>query len=417
MLVTLFLSYIKTECTWENQNPNNQYCRTTPFTADCTGIVTYDLGACLIRNSGEYDYDYNYNIKVNLQNPVENPFLVNVTFYTEITIENGYLVTVPKDVYKMTKLTDIKLSKNKFRKINFNDFLPLPNLKRIDLSNNTIIILESVDEFSEYSSVQDIDVSFNFIEAVPNNFVKKFRELEHLNLSHNLIAEINRHAFEGAVQLKTLDLSVNRLREVGNIFAQLPKLLDLNYETSRNLQKLSKLVLDYNIISDVNFTEFFDTGIPELSIGGNQIPCNELAKIKYSKYSDKFDRTVTAQFLYISPNNINGISCRKAQNEIKDIMIVSDNPSNSNSSILISLLKNSVINNGKSIDSLIEVLNQNEKKLEQFMEKTNSTLININNQLREIKEKIFYPSYSSQPDKFSISELEDTSTDVLNVAS
>lgn len=379
LLTVPFLTCVMARCDWPYERNDYDNCFSSPLEFHCSSTVNYDHGICveLQKNDG-------YRFKVILENPNENPFLENITFYTDLTIKDGYLVTILGDIFNMVQLTSLEISGNKLRKINLNDFLPLQRLKKLDLAYNTIIVIETQEKLSSYGIVQEIDLSYNFIETIPNNFITRFRELEHLNMSHNMISNIGEHAFEGTVQLKTLDLSHNKLQEVGSIFTQLPKLIDSNYATSKNLQKLSQLVLDVNTIVNVNFTEFFDTGIPELSIGGNQIPCNELAAVKYSKFSEKFDRIVTAINLNFDSHNINGISCL---NEVVDVINVSDNPK-SNSSILVSLFKNAIENNSQSIYTLVEIVNQNQKKIDQFIESSNSMLSNINEQLTDIKNNL-----------------------------
>ncbi|CAH1121563.1 unnamed protein product [Ceutorhynchus assimilis] len=88
-----------------------------------------------------------------------------------------------------------------------------PELHVMDLSDNKILQLHYT--FTFYENLYTLDVSRNKVKDIGNGNFKTQKLLKFLNLSSNYIEFLGKDAFEGLVQLTELDLSRNQLETIG----------------------------------------------------------------------------------------------------------------------------------------------------------------------------------------------------------
>ncbi|XP_023163787.2 uncharacterized protein LOC111594628 [Drosophila hydei] len=120
----------------------------------------------------------------------------------------------------------LKLSHNWLQSINCGDLDSYPLLQYLDLSYSHVAQLED-DALGRLELLELLFLDHNSLMRVPNSLPTS---LEHLFLQHNSIMELQPQAFVGLKNLKTLDLSGNRLMFLPAL--PLPQLLTLNLQSS-----------------------------------------------------------------------------------------------------------------------------------------------------------------------------------------
>lgn len=138
----------------------------------------------------------------------------------------------------------------------------------IQAVNNTWMSLGSL-AFRYYHKVKQIDLSGNFIYEIQDETFRTLVPLNYLNLSNNMIAELNPKSLlitdSKSTDLETLDLSYNKLSHISEeVLAHLPSLISL-YLQGNKLKSLSdscfgsqkflmSLYLQHNYIERLNMT-------------------------------------------------------------------------------------------------------------------------------------------------------------------
>lgn len=115
------------------------------------------------------------------------------------------------------------------------NFTTLPSstvlrLKQLNLSHNSITSLYEAQSPFASESLTDLDLSYNKISYISDQFFRNIPNLERLDLSHNALASFeNENVFESLQNLHELDLSFNSLTSLpGEVLAPLPQLQFLN---------------------------------------------------------------------------------------------------------------------------------------------------------------------------------------------
>ncbi|XP_049876788.1 toll-like receptor 3 isoform X2 [Pectinophora gossypiella] len=188
------------------------------------------------------------------------------THIIELVITNNVISNIPRRVYIFSNVNKITMISNIIESVQFNDFLELAHLTNITLPHNSIKVLESKEITTKSNSVNYIDLSYNLIESIPNNYFKYYSQLKSLNLANNLIKNFQILTFEGISQLEVLTLSNNHILEIGQTLVRFVKLkellLDHNNLTSieennfSTMEMLEKLDLDSNQLNNINKESF-----------------------------------------------------------------------------------------------------------------------------------------------------------------
>ncbi|XP_063168135.1 leucine-rich repeat and fibronectin type III domain-containing protein 1 isoform X2 [Candoia aspera] len=174
----------------------------------------------------------------------------NMTNLVHLTLSRNTISQIlPYAFADLRALRALHMNSNRLAVLKNEHFRGLGNLRHLILGNNQISLIESscFDEF--LSTVEDLDLSYNNLEALPWEAIGQMVSLNTLTLDHNLID----HIAEGT-------------------FSQLQKLVRLDM-TSNRLQKLppDNLFLRAQVLANVHGTH---PSTLTISFGGNPLHCN-----------------------------------------------------------------------------------------------------------------------------------------------
>ncbi|KAM9321151.1 tsukushi [Gastrophryne carolinensis] len=127
-----------------------------------------------------------------------------------------------------TTLTNLNLSYNKIVKISSTTFSRLRYLESLDLSHNHLEVLPDHSFF--YSPLEDLDLSFNSLREINiGAFTSKNNgKAISINLSNNLISSVSRSPDDRPPTIRNLDLSGNQLHSVQGLQGLPLQYLDLD---------------------------------------------------------------------------------------------------------------------------------------------------------------------------------------------
>lgn len=158
-----------------------------------------------------------------------------------LSLANNLISEVSPDAFSDTsRLLMLDLSGNKISDVAKGTFNNTTMISNLSLANN---ILATVPDVCSMFYLKTLDLSGNRISAILSiTFCARLRTLEYLYLSNNVITTVETRAFYSLQNLKYLDLSGNRLRQ-----------LPANWGYSLSVQELH---LERN-----NFTELDNTSL------------------------------------------------------------------------------------------------------------------------------------------------------------
>ncbi|XP_063540396.1 toll-like receptor 7 [Cydia strobilella] len=205
-----------------------------------------------------------------------------------LSITNGKMNSVPSAIYNAHKATTIDLSSNTIESLKLEAFTKISSLKLLNLCCNHIADLEIGERSpgARFSAVQTIDLSYNAISSIPNNYFRQFPDLLHLDLSHNYIKSFDILTFEGITQLQKLYVSDNEITKLGVVFAR--------------FEFMKELVLDHNYLTSIEESNFDKMSkLEKLNISSNSL---------FSIGDTSFDHLVELKEMDLSNNTINIIT-------------------------------------------------------------------------------------------------------------
>ncbi|XP_072048980.1 uncharacterized protein [Amphiura filiformis] len=176
-----------------------------------------------------------------------------------INLENNSLSN-PPSLKGFTEIKTIKLAQNNISDIQHDSFIDLPNLRSIDVSHN--MISDPYMNLSGTPNVNIVDLSYNGIEYCTVEFFQELNAVEELYLSHNgMIAITNTtedYTFAYCPQLRIVDLSFNLL-------------VDIDYWVFQNLPNLHTIDLSNNRITYISQNLFYQVGsLQHLNLANNR---------------------------------------------------------------------------------------------------------------------------------------------------
>ena len=252
---------------------------------------------------------------INFQN-----FTLNFTDNLEsLILKNNSLELIP-DLTRFSNLNYLDLSYNIIQTINDTVFLNLTRLETLDLSNNYLDKLDlSFFSNSIKSSLEKFSLDFNFIEILFS--FENFTSLNDLSLSFNRIKYIDNCTFFYSENLKQLDLSYNKISKLHNsAFRSLSKLtkLDLSYnylnslheDNFKDLIKLEKLWLQYNYFKQINLNHFKSLSLLNMLDLSN----NDIERVIFNEEHNNFP---SVKMLRLSSNKLSSIDFLKMFHNLK----------------------------------------------------------------------------------------------------
>lgn len=162
------------------------------------------------------------------------------------------------------------------RHLNKDSFTSNPLLENIDLSSNSIGLVQS-DTFRQLEHLKSLDLSFNMIPRIDGKTFKENVMLTHINLSRNFIARLQRLV---ATSLAHLNVSSCEILNIDpDALGAMPALIDLDLsnnllaEEPQNIASDSLQTLDLSMcrLTTIRNTTF--TGLPNLlriNLSGNR---------------------------------------------------------------------------------------------------------------------------------------------------
>ncbi len=219
------------------------------------------------RSASLYTELERYDLK--LEN-LENTDLASSRFrkkkVTELILKDSTLSQIPKRVYKMTRLTYLNLSNNRIDSIS-PKIQKLVNLKNINIAFNRIKTIPKEINSSVY--LESLDASHNKLTTFPIGLTgMKF--LKTINLSYNQITKIDN--ISKLKKLEKLNLSNNKIKEIGKEIGSLKKLTSLNL-ADNSLKSLPASIVNLTNLVMLNLKDNNLTSLP--------LRIEKLKKLKY----------------------------------------------------------------------------------------------------------------------------------------
>ncbi|XP_067134553.1 toll-like receptor 13 [Centruroides vittatus] len=162
-----------------------------------------------------------------------------------LNLQGTPLRYLPDDSFARFFPLVLKLRQCKIGEIHSGAFRGLTGLTTLDLSSNVIMELD-VGTFRDLKNLSILILNENRLESVGESLFRSLRKLRVLHLSGNLIKQLPSGIFRNLKQLRRIDLSGNKLTFwKSDTFAALPRL--------RNLSLIGNLVavLERSMIRDV----------------------------------------------------------------------------------------------------------------------------------------------------------------------
>ncbi|XP_072013590.1 uncharacterized protein [Amphiura filiformis] len=210
----------------------------------------------------------------------------------ELNLENNNLSDLAKTSLHdigLVAIETISLAYNNISDISSAFFEYLPSLSFITLSHNAIT--DAFLNFTGSPTVRVLDLSCNQISHLSVEFFEELAAIEELNLSHNLMYAITAtteyYTFSWCPHIRIVDLSFNLLQQIEEaLFQGLKQLETVNLSNNRlisipentfdGVEKLQSLNLANNLLS--NFQTFHfnaQTGyVVNVSMSGNPLDCD-----------------------------------------------------------------------------------------------------------------------------------------------
>lgn len=240
------------------------------------------------------------------------------------------------NIYSITKLI---ASHNSLKIIDISILAKMPNLIEIDYSynkienftfqpmydNNKILIVNcSHNHISGFelgrSNVIVLDLSWNTIDTLKASMLQQFGDLQYLNLSNSKISKIENHLHFRLYSLKSLDLSNNLLNDINYVIFKSAWLEDLNLAGNKlskiytihsdNLRNLKSLEIANNNFDRVHLFKMLDEWVKnglkiDVEISAPTTTTIEKSNINISKFTSKITTPTMTEMPKINASNFN----------------------------------------------------------------------------------------------------------------
>jgi len=253
----------------------------------------------------------------------------------ELYLQNNSISVLPPGLFNnLLQLTILDLSHNEITShwINSAAFNQLKQLNHLDLSFNKLTKLDS-STFSSLTQLQTLILKHNELEILSDQVFSPLINLNQLILSNNRLHRIESSTFTGLIALRSLSIDSNQLNYIHPLaFRNLSDLMELNCSSNRfetvpqsmnNLQ-LSSLDLSFNRLKDIKNTSYHGNDrLFHLNLEGNQIgnlskgifadlPGLRILNLAYNKISlieqGSLDDVPTLHYLRLDGNKLTEIN-------------------------------------------------------------------------------------------------------------
>ncbi|XP_018327419.1 leucine-rich repeat-containing protein 70 isoform X2 [Agrilus planipennis] len=229
-------------------------------------------------------------------------------FSSLVTLNLSYnrIDDLPRDAFRGLNVERLYLSNNKLSAIPFQIFAPMPHLRILDLSYNSLVtVLDHFFKFNRYIEV--LLLNNNKIVKLTSNALADLTELKQLTLSNNSLVYISKGLFDSLANLRELNLANNPITNLASgTFRALNKLEILNLSGNKIKQltyglfhfspRVHKLTLDNTRIEVLYNTELL--GLQQL----------QTLEIRNNKYLQEIEDYVLSDTPLITQLDISGNS-------------------------------------------------------------------------------------------------------------
>ncbi|KAM4797226.1 tsukushi isoform 1-T2 [Rhinophrynus dorsalis] len=195
----------------------------------------------------------NLNLSYNQIVKISSSTFSKLRYLESLDLSHNLLEALPDQSFFYSPLVELDLSYNKLMEVKMGAFTSIIQGKSmsVDLSNNLIGSILRVPD-SSVPNIRSLELSGNRLTSVPD---LQGIPLQHLDLDRNPISMIEEHNFLGLKGLTHLSLSnLHYLREVSPYsFKDLPSLQVLNLSNNPNLKSLStEVFFGLNSLRELN---------------------------------------------------------------------------------------------------------------------------------------------------------------------
>ncbi|KAI8764415.1 serine-rich adhesin for platelets [Biomphalaria glabrata] len=285
---------------------------------DITTYVQTGRGACnvtptwLLQTDDFIPYTNLQNVSITHSNVISldntDPPFEHLKNLKSISLAHNIFRTIDKQFINLTTLEDLDLSYNFIGIMQDRSLSSLIYLKSLNLEHNRINSLSS-EKFSGLDSLQNLVLSHNPISSIDTDTFQQLQNIETIELQDAQIKSIDSGWFHGLTRLKHIDLSNNSISSINDdsfVGTALDDLdLSYNHLTSvpvtaiqRSSQFLIKLSLAHNQIASISNSDLKDFTFGTLDLSDNQI--THISK-------DLFDNVNIVETIDLSGNPITNI--------------------------------------------------------------------------------------------------------------
>lgn len=207
------------------------------------------------------------------------PDFVNLPALQKISLSNNKLRTIESINFQRVPVTELIFSTNRINKIEDNSFGP--KVETIYLTCNNLTKL-SPTWFQNPAGIRRLNLGGNKITSVPDYMFKDFVNLNYLELRNNEIISLGIESLSGPSTMNTLQLAYNNITDIKeNVFG--PKV------------HIERLDIQYNRLSFLNQGMMDKMTAKDVKIWGNpwQCPCKDIIFRWIAKNNKDFDLGLT----------------------------------------------------------------------------------------------------------------------------
>lgn len=256
-------------------------------------LISIDLTSNYIEDIPSYCFYGLPLMKLNIKGNVireisESAFSSLEQTLLEIDLSENNLTTFPIEAFaKLRHLRSLRLAWNEMSSFPVVENSDLMSLEYLDLSSNNFEFI-SEDCLKFCPSLITLSFHFNFINSIHYRAFYSLSNLKSLDLSHNRIKILNPNLFQNNKYIEYIDLSHNHLHHIHGLFCNLPSLtevilshnniLDVPIDSFINSRKINAIHLDKNCINNIHSESFSNLeNLGKLSLEFNylnQVPHN-----------------------------------------------------------------------------------------------------------------------------------------------
>lgn len=203
--------------------PRRCRCQTSapPRSVLCPGAGLLFVPPGLDRRASELRLPDNFIASVRRRD------LANMTGLLHLSLSRNTLAHIAPGAFAdLRALRALHLDGNRLSSLGAAQLRGLVSLRHLILANNQLGVLAAGALADCAETLEDLDLSYNNLEALPWDAVARLANVNTLGLDHNLLAAVPAGAFAGLHKLARLDMTANRLTTIppDPLFSRLPVL-------------------------------------------------------------------------------------------------------------------------------------------------------------------------------------------------